>query len=226
MKRRGFLSILVLTVLALGSGVHSRAAGLGDDAIRDCYYQSYRYEKAQNFEDAIKAMAPVLAEYPQGYTVNLRLGWLHYLNGQHANAKAHYQTAMKVAPESIEARLGYTLPLLAQERYEDVESVTRQILRVDASNYYANLRLAFALRLEKKLEPAEEILERMSVLYPTDVKFLVERGLVKAAKNQTDAARRIFADVLTLDPENPVAREYLGAASKAAGTKPELGAKP
>jgi tetratricopeptide (TPR) repeat protein len=219
MKRR--LLPLALLGLVLAAGGRSRALGMGEEAIRACYHQSYRYEKTQSYEDAIKAMAPVLAEYPQGYTVNLRLGWLHYLNGQQANAKAYYQTAMKTAPESIEARLGYTLPLLAQERYEEVEAVTRQILRVDASNYYANLRLAFALRQQKKLEPAEEILERMSTLYPTDVRFLIERGLVKAARNQTEAARRLFSDVLTLDPENTVAREYLSASPKSPGAKPE-----
>lgn len=188
-----------------------------DDAIRDAYHNSYRYEKAQNYDDAIKAIIPVSTAYPQGYTVNLRLGWLYYLAGNFANSKACYQAAMKVAPDSIEAKLGYTLPLLAQERYEEVETIAALVIRVDAANYYANLRLAFALRMQRKYDAAKEVLNRMLPLYPTDVKFLAELGLVHVAQNQPDAARRVFADIVTLDPENVVARERLAAAAKGTG---------
>jgi hypothetical protein len=58
-------------------------------------------------------------------------------------------------------------------------------------------------------------LNRFLPLYPTDVKFLTELGLVKSAKNQREAARRIFVDVLTLDPENVLAKEQLNTPAKA-----------
>ena len=197
----------------LGAG----SAALGDDAIREAYHGSYRYEKAQNYQDAIKAITPVVTAYPQGYTVNLRLGWLYYLSGNYANAKICYQTAMKAAPMSVEAKLGYTLPLLSQERYEEVEAVTRQILRLDASNYYANLRLAYALRMQKKPDQAEAVLSGVLQMFPTDVGLLTEWGLIKVARHLP--AERIFNDVLTLDPENVVAKAQLKAAAPPPETK-------
>jgi tetratricopeptide (TPR) repeat protein len=212
-------NLVVGFALALAAATLQGAATLSDDEIREAYHISYRYEKAQNYDDAIKSIAPVLTAYPQGYTVNLRLGWLYYLSGNYANAKTYYQAAMKSAPASLEAKLGYTLPLLAQARYDETETITKQIVRVDASNYYASLRLAFALRMQKKFEAAEEVLNRLLLLYPTDVKFLTELGLVKVAQDQHSAARRIFADVLTLDPENVAAKEYLSGASKPAEPK-------
>ena len=193
------------------------APTLSEDAIREAYHGSYRYEKAQSYQDAIKAITPVLTAYPQGYTVNLRLGWLYYLSGNYANAKACYQAAMKAAPMSVEAKLGYTLPLLAQERFGEVEAVTRQILRLDASNYYAHLRLAYALRMQQKPDQAEEALSGVLQMFPTDVGLLTEWGLIKVAKHLP--AERIFNDVLTLDPENVVAKAQLKAAAKPAGTK-------
>ena len=200
--------VFILTIgLVLAAATAQGAAVPGEEEIRESYHKSYRYEKTQNYEDAIKAMAPVINAYPQGYTVNLRLGWLYYLSGNYANSKSYYQAAMKTAPASIEAKLGYTLPLLAQERYEDAEAIAKEIIRIDASNYYANLRLAFALRLQKKYPAAEEVNNALLLLYPTDVKFLTELGLVKAAQNQSAVAKRIFGDVLTLDPENLVAKE-------------------
>ena len=211
--------IAVGSALALLAAAPNLAPTLSDEEIREAYHKSYRYEKAQSYDDAIKAITPVLAAYPQGYTVNLRLGWLCYLAGNYANSKSYYQAAMKVAPASLEAKLGYTLPLLAQERYDDTETITKQIIRVDDANYYANLRLAFALRMQKKLDAAEEVLNRALPLYPTDVKYLTELGLVKVAQDQCTAARRIFTDVLTLDPENVVAKEQLNTTNKTSEVK-------
>ena len=199
MKTALFLSCCLF---ALGA-----RAAMNDSEIRDAYYKSYRDEKAQSYADAIRALAPVAEANPQGYTVNLRLGWLNYLQGSYAASRTYYETAMKVAPNSIEARLGYLLPLLALERYTDAESVAQQVIRVDPANYYANLRLAYALRLQKKYAAAEEIVSRQLVSYPTDVSLLTELGLLKVAQNRP--AERIFNDVLTLDPENAVAKAQL-----------------
>ena len=90
--------------------IHLTDAAPTDAEIREAYHKSYRYEKAQNYTDAIKALAPVVTAYPAGYTVNLRLGWLNYLTGGYATARKHYEAAIKTAPDSIEAKLGHTLP--------------------------------------------------------------------------------------------------------------------
>jgi hypothetical protein len=89
-------------------------------------------------------------------------------------------------------------------------------VRVDPANYYGNLRLAFALRMQKKAAAAEEILTRQLAFYPTDIRLLTEWGLVKVAQDQP--AGRIFNDILTLDPENVVAKAQLAAQAGAATT--------
>ena len=187
----------------------ARAAAPTDAEIRDAYHKSYRYEKAQNYSDAIKALSPVIAAYPQAYTVNLRLGWLNYLTGSFATSRTHYQAAIKAAPDSIEAKLGHTLPLVAQEKWEDVETIVKQVLRADPANYTANLRLAYVSRLQKKFDAAEAILNGMLVLYPTDISLLTELALIKLAKDDKAEAKRLFNDVVTLDPENVTAKAQL-----------------
>ena len=185
------------------------AAAPTDAEIRDAYHKSYRYEKAQNYADAIKSLAPVISAYPQAYTVNLRLGWLNYLTGGFATARKHYETAIKTAPDSIEAKLGHTLPLMAQEKWEEAEAVAKQVLRVDPANYTANLRLAYVGRLQKKFDATETILNGMLVLYPTDISLLTELGLIKLAKDNKAEAKRLFNDIVTLDPENVTAKAQL-----------------
>ncbi|MDA1015783.1 MAG: hypothetical protein O3A00_15180 [Planctomycetota bacterium] len=85
---------------------------------------------------------------------------------------------------------------------------------LDANNYYANLRLAFSLRLQSKLSQAELILEKMIGFYPTDASFLLERGLVHVAQKQTAEAKSRFQQVLILDTENFVAKAQLGIRPK------------
>lgn len=200
---------LAVCLLLSVSCLATRAAAPTDADIRDAYHKSYRYEKAQNYADAIKALAPVISAYPQAYTVNLRLGWLSYLAGSYATARGHYETAIKTAPDSLEAKLGHTLPLMAQEKWDEAEAVVRQVLRVDPANYTANLRLAYVARLQKKFSAAETVLNGMLVLYPTDISLLTELGLIKLALDNKAEAKRLFNDVVTLDPENVVAKAQL-----------------
>jgi tetratricopeptide (TPR) repeat protein len=178
--------------------------------IEDAYYRSYGYERTEDYMNSIRALSGVFEAYPEGYTVNLRMAWLYYLNGNYANAMVHYDTAMRVAPYALEPKLGALLPLLAQERYAEVESQAYQIVSVDYYNYYGNLRLAVALRMQGKLAQARQVVVKMLTSYPTDTLYLTQLGFIAVAEGDEDAARTTFNDVLVLDPESPEAKAYLG----------------
>lgn len=200
------IPLLILLVIGLGSDV--AWADLTPQQIRDAYHRSYGYERTGDYENAIKALSLVFREYPNGYTVNLRLGWLHYLSGKQANALEHYETAIRVAPYSLEAKLGALLPLMAQGRYAESETRAYQILTADYYNYFGNLRLAYTLRMQGKLDQAHAVLVKMLAAYPTDTAFLAELGLVLVGQGDKDGAAAVFSDVLTLDPENVSAQAF------------------
>ncbi len=201
---------LLAAWLALATLAGARAPLVAQELdIQESYYRSYDYERAQDYGNAIRALGPVLTAYPDGYTVNLRIAWLHYLGGNYANALEHYTAAMRVAPYALEPKLGYLLPLLAQDRWADAETLAYQIVSVDHYSYYGNLRLAVALRMQGKLEQARMIVTKMLTAYPTDTLYLTELGLIQAAAGESDAAKSTFTDVLILDPENSTARGYL-----------------
>lgn len=195
-----FAALCVLTIASFAG------EAFGADAVLDTFAKSYKYEKVQNYEDAIKAIV-ILKD--QDYLVNLRLGWLYYRSGNYANSKQRYQMAIAAAPKAIEPRLGYMMPLLAQSRYAEVEAAAKQVLTMDSGNYYASLRLAIALRLQGKLSQAEEVNNSMLELYPTEVSFLTQQGLVHVGQKDHAAARQVFRKILTLDPENVVAKRQL-----------------
>ncbi|WP_457624566.1 tetratricopeptide repeat protein [Persephonella sp.] len=196
-------TVVLLFIFALA------AYGMDYEDIKRSYYRSYQYERTGDYENAIKALSFVYNEYPDSYTVNLRLGWLYYLAKKYANSIFHYEKAIKAAPYSVEAKLGYTLPLLAQSKFTDVEKVCYQILNTDYYNYYGNLRLSYVLRAQKKYKIAGEVATKMLTIYPTDVNFLTELALSRYYLGQKEEAYRLFKDILILDPENVTAKEFL-----------------
>ncbi len=77
--------------------VSANAFAITDKDVSESYRKSYNYEKANNYNDAIKSLSTVYNTYKDAYTINLRLGWLYYLHADYANSKFHYDKAMKVA---------------------------------------------------------------------------------------------------------------------------------
>jgi len=200
--------IVLVALVAAAAPLHGRAAAQEVD-IAGAYRRSFEYERSQAYQDAIRALAPVYEAYPNGYTVNLRMGWLFYLNGNYNNAVAHYEVAESAAPFALEPKLGRLLPLLAQGRWAEAETLGYQVVSLDHYNYYGNLRLAVALRMQQKLEPAYQVSLKMVTAYPTDLLHLVEFAQITDARGDHAEAERLFGEILILDPENQAARRYL-----------------
>lgn len=210
-KKMYIAGILVLTVLVsigVSNRTESKNSKMSPDDIQSAYRESFKDEKSKDYGAAINALKPVLSEYPDGYTVNLRLGWLNYLNEDYEASIKCYDYALSIIPASLEAKIGSTLPLLALEEYDDVADTLNQVIKVDPLNYTANLRLAYVLRLQKKYDAAIKASNKMLAIYPTDVSFMTELGLSTYAKGEKDAATDIMWNVLVLDPENTTAKEY------------------
>ena len=175
------------------------------DALQDALVKSYEAERSQQYDEAVSAL---LSVRKQTYLINMRLGWLHYLRGDYASSKQFYQAAMRMAPKSVEPRLGYTLPLMAEQKWQEVETVCKTILGLDANHYTAALRLTTAVRIQGKFRPARDLNAGMLELYPTDVSFLAEQLVCSAALKQLDV-KQLIESILALDPENATAKAYL-----------------
>ncbi|MDT8448366.1 MAG: tetratricopeptide repeat protein [bacterium] len=196
--------LLVLFVLLLWA-----APLWAQNEVAEAYQRSYALESAQDYPRAAAALIPLWEVHPQGYTLNLRLGWLYYLQNKQANAIEHYTRAVQAYPLSLEARLGLSLPYLAQRRWSEAEQILTDVLKRDHYNFYGNLYLARVYRFEGKLELAETLLMQTLYLYPTNSQLLLEWGEVLTAQNKVEQGRQVLADLLVLDPENLRAKALL-----------------
>src|SRR5574344_1686902 len=80
------------------------------------FYKSYDYEKTGSYSNSISELKRVYVS--NDYFVNLRLGWLYYLAKNYTESLRYYQNAIKLKPNSIEAKFGCVKPLSAMENWD------------------------------------------------------------------------------------------------------------
>jgi hypothetical protein len=62
--------------------------------------------------------------------------------------------------------------------------------------------------LVPNLDAAYQVAQKMVRVYPTDLYCLVELALLHDARGEGDEARRLFGEILILDPQNETARRF------------------
>jgi tetratricopeptide (TPR) repeat protein len=178
------------------------------DTIRNHYLRSYNYEQIGKYSEAIKVLLPLYKQYKNGYTLNLRLGWLFFLDKKYKDSISYYQKASLLSPYAINPRLGLARIYLATEAYHNAEAAAQRIIKIDYYNFYANLYMVKALIAQKKYDAAQAIISKMLTIYPTSVPFLEQLALVYRATGNRHV-KKVYEDILTLDPNNVLARSAL-----------------
>lgn len=195
------LKYLLLT-LCLCSGL---AHAQGENA----WQESYALEAQGKYAQAAAVLEPVLRVSPSHEFAFIRRGWLNYLQGHHNDALRDYGQALALNPKSLDARLGLTLPLLAQQRWKEAAIEARKVIAVSDWDYTANVRLLICEEGERKWEEMARRAEELSAHYPTDATALVYLARAHAWLGNTDKARTAYARVLERAPTNAEAIDYL-----------------
>lgn len=184
----------------------SMAYGQGDaKTIQELYAQSYNYEQMGKYNEGIKVLIPLYLRYPKGYALNVRFGWLSYQNKRYNDAKKYYQIASKIAPTALDPRLGLIHIYLDTGSFDQAQTLSYAVLKLDYYNYYANLYAIQSLIAQKKYAIATTILFKMLALYPTDVSYLEQLAQVYQATHNR-AFAPLCSDILALDPNNVFVR--------------------
>ena len=198
------ISVLV-TIIAMSAF----AEDIPFSKLKAIYSNSYELEAQERYDDALKSLSAVLKSYPNGYTVNYRMGWLAYRGGHYADAINYYKKALAIYPSSIEVMKNDILVLVAQKKWAKVESQCRQLLRVDLYNLDGNYWLAYALQSSGKDGDAIKVLNSITALYPTNVSLLLELAYSYLKIGESKTAKELYGTIIILDPNNPTALSQL-----------------
>lgn len=182
---------------------------MSTEDIKACYYKSYTLEKQKRYTEAIAALKPVYLSFPNAYTINYRLGFLYYLNQNHANAIEHLNKAAVIVPQSSEIIQVMIYIYQVKADWVKVETLSVQLLKKDYYNISGNYWYAISLKMQGKYSLAIKILNKMLALQPTSTLFLQELGENLYLSNYIKESKSVFENLLILYPNNPTAIFYL-----------------
>ena len=174
------------------------------------FKNSIQEESIGNYAQAILTLMKIYDKYKDEYTINLRLGWLHYLNKDYDSSLKYYKKALALSyNKSIEAMLGATLPLADKGEWDKVKDYYNMVLNLDENNYTANLRLGqIDLNTENYLS-AKSYLTKVIEMYPGDYETNLYLAWAYYYLGDNSAAYDLFTEVLTLNPGDESALEGL-----------------
>lgn len=210
---RGWRSIRPLVALTFAIALtFSESPVRADEDVADLYRASYALEARNDAAGALAKMQQVQAQRGATYFVRARIGWLAYLAGQYAPSIRAYNDAIRMKPKSVEARLGLTLPLLAEKRWRDLDRACREVLKLAPSDMKARARLAHALYSVGNYPDSATRYRKLIEEYPSDLTFQTGLGWAVLKMGRRAEARTTFQQVLAVSPDNASARAGMAAA--------------
>lgn len=199
-----FRSLTALVFIICSVTVNSQTSYI---PLQEAFAKSQEYEAKGNYADAIATVKALYQE--DSYEINLRLGWLTYLNGSFTEATAFYQKSINLKPYAIEPKLGFVYPASALGKWEQVISLYNQILAIDPQNTTVNYRLGSIYYGRKDYAKAEKYLEKVINLYPFDYDTMILYAWTNFKLGKLREAQVLFNKVLLNKPKDSSAMEGL-----------------
>ncbi len=172
----------------------------------DPWSESYRLEASGKYLDAAAQIEPFVKA---GEFAQLRHAWLLYLAGRFDESVAGYQRAEQMNPNSLDAPLGLTLPLMAQWKWKEAAEVTRKVLRSAPWHYVAAVRLLVILEAQKQWKPMADEAARLAERFPSDATAWVYLARGEAASGKPEKAKDAYRRVLQIVPGHMEATGYI-----------------
>lgn len=158
LKKTFIAAFLILLVIRLQAQTNV--------VLQKAFHNSYADEQNKNYIAAINDIYPYLSD--NSYEVNIRLGWLHYLNKNYTASQSYYQKAISIKPGAIEAKFGYVKPLSFLQSWDKVLEQYLAILRIDPQNAQANYWAGVIYYNRKQYDAAIRCFKVVVTLYPFD----------------------------------------------------------
>ncbi len=199
MKRLTLISIFIFSVAVLIAQDYAKLTA--------AFSESYMKEKSGKYADAVSVLKAYYS--PDSYEINLRLGWLTYLQGQFSESGSYYNKAIELMPYAIEPRLGAVLPASSLGNWDMVIDQYNRILTIDPNNTVTLYRLGLILYDKKDYKKACQLFEKVVNLYPFDYQSVLMLAWTSYRLGKTREAKILFNKALLYFPDDISAKEGL-----------------
>ncbi len=199
MKKALFIKLLLLNFVIYGQ--------VSQEKLELAFSQSYSYEKNGDYSQAVKVLKDVYNE--KSYEVNLRLGWITYLQGNYTESASYYNKAIQLMPLSEEARLGFVLPASAMGNWDAVIREYLKIIENNPNQTTILYRLGNIYYARNDFNKAYTYFEKLVNLYPFSYDGLLMFAWTNLKLGKYKEAKILFQKVLLLSPDDTSAKEGL-----------------
>ena len=173
------------------------------------WQESYTLESQGKYAQASAVLDPILRNTPNNDFAVMRLAWLNHLQGKNNDAIRDYNKALMLNPQSLEAREGLSLALMAQQRWKEAEVELKKITAVSAWDYTAHSRLLVCEEGQHKWDELSKHAAEIVAHYPSDANSLVFLARAEAWLGNIKKAKSAYAQVLERLPAHIEAIAYL-----------------
>lgn len=194
-------------IVAIGLIVSFQSYTQESKSLPAAFSKSYALEAKGQYDAAVTAIKDVYIE--GSYTMNLRLGWLNYLQNKYELSIFYYQKASIGMPASLEPLWGILNPLVASQKWAEVDKVYLAILKLDPKNSTANYKLGLNYYYRKNYSKAKKYFDVALNAYPFDYSFLIISAWNNYFLGNTAVAKVLFFKVLLIDQNDKSAIEGL-----------------
>jgi len=204
----GILKKIFFVIVFLTSAILLRAQT--NTVLQKAFHNSYTDEYNKNYTAAINDIYPYYSE--NNYELNIRLGWLNYLNKNYNASQVYYQRAINIKPGSIEAKFGYVKPLYFLQSWDKVLEQYIDIIKIDPQNTQANYWAGIIYYNRKQYEAAIRCFRMVVTLYPFDYdgNHMLAWSCLMAGKKSE--AVTYFEKALLIKPEDASSLDGLNKA--------------
>jgi tetratricopeptide (TPR) repeat protein len=166
--------------------------------LQKAFHNSYTDELNKNYTAAINDISPYYTD--NSYELNIRLGWLHYLNQNYNASKNYYQKAVTLKPSSIEAKFGFVKPLSFLQSWDKVLEQYMAILKIDPQNTQACYWAGIIYYNRKQYDISIRLFKTVATLYPYDYDGNHMLGWSLLMDGKKDEAKGYFEKALLIKP--------------------------
>ncbi|THB71245.1 MAG: tetratricopeptide repeat protein [Gammaproteobacteria bacterium] len=175
----------------------------------DFWSMSYTYEAEGKYQAAAALIEKNLNKSADKEFALIRYAWLNYLLGNYDDSISNYQKAIAINPDSIDAKLGITLPLLASQKYSKTKRYAKQVLEVSPWNYTAHMKIILCEQAQKRWATLKSHTQALIKHYPTDTTLQVFLARAYANLDEGDNAVKTYKKVLIRYPGHYEALNYI-----------------
>ena len=200
-------------VLFFASVLFSLNANAQDSKVmQEAFAKSFMAEDKGDYKNAQQAIQSIYSD--KSYLVNLRIGWLSYLNKDYVNSIVYYKKAIALMPTATEPLWGLCNPLVAQEKWVELENNYKLIIRFDPKNSLVNYRLGMIYFYRKNYVEAIKYFDVTLTLFPLDYDAITMSAWTNYYLGKKEDAKVLFNRVLLMYQLDASAIEGLALCNK------------